>query len=49
MAANRRKPVTDSLKELESRQKAVEKVTLRLRLQRAGLEDHAERSIGWRA
>jgi tight adherence protein B len=38
MAANRRKQVTESLKELESRQKALEKVTLRLRLQRAGID-----------
>jgi tight adherence protein B len=37
VAANRRKHVTESLKEIESRQNALEKVTLRLRLQRAGL------------
>ena len=37
IAANRRKQVTESLKEMESRQKALEKVSLRLRLQRAGL------------
>lgn len=37
VAASRRKVVADSLKEIESRQKAKEKVTLRLRLQRAGL------------
>jgi tight adherence protein B len=36
-AANRRKQVTESLKEMESRQKALEKVSLRLRLQRAGI------------
>jgi len=35
--AHRRKAVADTLKELEQRQKAAEKVTLRLRLQRAGL------------
>ncbi len=37
LAAQRRKSVTDTLKEMEDRQKAAEKVTLRLRLQRAGL------------
>jgi len=37
-AAHRRKAVADTLKELEDRQKAAEKVTLRLRLQRAGLK-----------
>jgi tight adherence protein B len=37
LAANRRKQVSESLKELESRQKALEKVSLRLRLQRAGI------------
>lgn len=37
-AANRRKQVSDKLKELEDRQKRNEKVTLRLRLQRAGLQ-----------
>lgn len=37
-AANRRKAVSDSLKELEERQKAAEKLTLRLRLQQAGLD-----------
>ncbi len=36
-AANRRKAVSESLKELESRQKAFEKISLRLRLQRAGI------------
>lgn len=37
--ANRRKTVSDSLKDLEKRQKAKEKkLTLRLRLQRAGLQ-----------
>jgi len=35
--AQRRKNVADTLKELEDRKKAAEKVTLRLRLQRAGL------------
>lgn len=37
VAASRRKAVVDTLKELEERQRAAEKVTLRLRLQRAGL------------
>jgi tight adherence protein B len=37
-AANRRKAITDSLKELETREKTAEKVTLRLRLQMAGLK-----------
>ena len=37
-AANRRKAVAETLKELESREKAKEKVTLGLRLERAGLE-----------
>ncbi len=36
-ASQRRKSVADTLKELEERQKAAEKVTLRVRLQRAGL------------
>lgn len=36
-AANRRKQVSETLKELETRQKESEKITLRLRLQRAGL------------
>ncbi len=36
--ANRRKAVADTLKEIEERQAAQEKVTLRLRLQRAGLQ-----------
>ena len=35
---NRRKQVSDTLKEIEDRQKAKEKITLRLRLQRAGLD-----------
>lgn len=35
--ANRKKQVAESLKEMEERQKKAEKVTLRLRLQRAGL------------
>lgn len=34
---NRRKQVADTLKELEQRQKSKEKITLRLRLERAGL------------
>ncbi|MEQ8823494.1 MAG: type II secretion system F family protein [Filomicrobium sp.] len=38
VAANRRKQVSDSLKELDERQKQREKITLRLRLQRAGLK-----------
>ncbi|MEQ1717442.1 MAG: type II secretion system F family protein [Hyphomicrobium sp.] len=37
-AANRKKNVAESLKEIETRQKAKEKVTLRLRLERAGVE-----------
>jgi len=36
--ASRRKAVADTLKELESRQRASRRATLRLRLQRAGLE-----------
>lgn len=36
-ATSRRKSVADTLKEMESRQKAAEKVSLRLRLERAGL------------
>lgn len=35
---SRKKSVADSLKEIDSRAKAKEKITLRLRLQRAGLE-----------
>src|SRR5215510_12935872 len=38
VASNRRRQVADTLKELEDRQKAREKVSLRLRLQRAGLD-----------
>ncbi len=38
LAQNRRKQVAESLKEMETRQKAKEKVTLRLKLERAGLE-----------
>jgi len=38
LAASRKKQVADSLKDMESRQKAREKLTLRLRLQRAGLD-----------
>ena len=37
-ANNRKKNVADTLKEMESRQKQKEKVTLRLRLERAGLD-----------
>ncbi len=37
-AANRKKQVSDTLKEIEDRQKKAEKVTLRLRLQRAGVK-----------
>jgi len=37
LAANRRKAVSESLKELEGRQNTSEKVSLRLRLQRAGI------------
>jgi tight adherence protein B len=36
--ANRKKNVAETLKEMEQRQKAKEKITMRLRLQRAGLE-----------
>lgn len=35
---NRRKQVSDTLKDLEDRQKATEQVSMRLRLQRAGLD-----------
>jgi tight adherence protein B len=38
MAANRRKAVAESLKEIEIRNKAREKLTIRLQLQRAGWE-----------
>ena len=38
VANNRRKQVADTLKELEARQKAKEKLTLRLRLEQAGLD-----------
>jgi tight adherence protein B len=38
VAANRRRQVSETLKELEERQKRKEKITLRLRLQRAGLK-----------
>jgi tight adherence protein B len=38
LAANRKKQVADSLKDMENRQKAREKVSLRLRLERAGLD-----------
>jgi tight adherence protein B len=37
LGVNRRKAVADTLKDLEERQKAAEKASLRLRLQRAGL------------
>ena len=37
-AATRRRTVADTLKDLEDRQKSKEKLTLRLRLQRAGLQ-----------
>jgi tight adherence protein B len=37
-AAHRRKAVSDSLKELDERQQEAERLTLRLRLQRAGLK-----------
>ncbi|HEX7076318.1 MAG TPA: type II secretion system F family protein [Hyphomicrobiaceae bacterium] len=37
-ASNRRKAVAETLKEIEDRQKARRKLTLRLRLQRAGLD-----------
>ena len=36
--ANRKKNVAESLKEIENRQKAKEKITLRLRMERAGLD-----------
>jgi len=36
--SNRRKAVVDTLKEIDERQKAKRKVTLRVRLQRAGLD-----------
>ncbi|WP_295556450.1 type II secretion system F family protein [uncultured Hyphomicrobium sp.] len=38
LAANRKKQVADSLKDMENRQKSREKISLRLRLERAGLE-----------
>lgn len=38
LAASRKKQVAESLKDMESRQKAREKVTLRMRIERAGLE-----------
>ncbi|MCL4767828.1 MAG: type II secretion system F family protein [Hyphomicrobiaceae bacterium] len=37
-ASNRRKAVAETLKEIEQRQKSKQKVTLRVRLQRAGLD-----------
>ncbi len=42
LGQSRRKQVAESLKEMESRQKEKEKVTLRLRLERAGLEITAQ-------
>lgn len=38
-AANRRKQVADTLKDIEKRDTAKQKITLRMKLQRAGLED----------
>ncbi len=38
VAANRKKQVADSLRDIEARQKAKERITLRTRLQRAGLD-----------
>jgi tight adherence protein B len=38
VTANRRKAVADTLKDIEQRQKTKEKITLRLRMQRAGLD-----------
>ena len=38
VAASRRKAVSDTLKDLETRQKAKEKISLRVRLQQAGLD-----------
>jgi tight adherence protein B len=38
IAAQRKKQVTETLKDIETRQKAKEKITLRLRLERAGLD-----------
>lgn len=38
LAANRKKQVADSLKDAENRQKSREKISLRLRIERAGLE-----------
>jgi len=45
LAATRRKQVTESLKDLEKRQKERDKITLRLRLERAGLD--IEPKIYW--
>ncbi|MGE3230360.1 MAG: type II secretion system F family protein [Hyphomicrobium sp.] len=45
LAANRRKQVTDSLKDMENRQKARERPSLRLKLERAGLD--VEPRIYW--
>ena len=44
-AASRKKQVADTLKDLEQRQKAKEKVTLRTKLQRAGID--AEPKVFW--
>lgn len=38
VAANRKKQVSDSLRNIEARQKAKERITLRTRLERAGFE-----------
>lgn len=38
IAANRKKQVADSLKDMENRKKAREKISLRLRIERAGLD-----------
>jgi len=46
-AANRRKQVADTLKDIEKRDRAKEKVTLRLKLQRAGVD--AEPKAFWMA
>lgn len=47
IAASRKKQVSDSVKDMETRQKAKEKVTLRLLIERAGLE--IEPKIFWMA
>ncbi|MGD9783084.1 MAG: type II secretion system F family protein [Hyphomicrobiaceae bacterium] len=48
-AASRRKAVADTLKELETRQKSREKVTLRSRLERAGMEASPKTFYTWSA